>query len=284
MESLSFRAYQDLRNTPLNYCSCESSERPLVVNCAGRFVTSRPFTTNNRSGRLDYYLMHVISGRLEIPMGGETVIAGSGSAIVFPPNAPYSYTYRAGETLCYQWVHFTGSEARDLLAACGFARLPLVRRMGDGEMVSQCFNTLFQAFTERDEFRDRELSAILDRLLISLGRAVGERAGVRGELSTSLRYMMTAYATEIRIPTLAAMEHLSTPRYNARFKALMGVSPTKYILHLRIGAACELLRNTDFSIKEIAAMCGYHDPYFFSRAFKEYTGHSPRAYRAGEEL
>ena len=121
-------------------------------------------------------------------------------------------------------------------------------------------------------------------LLISLARVLEEGSDARGELSASLHYMTTAYAGEIRVPELAAMEHLSTPRYNAKFTALMGVSPTKYLLSLRIGAACDLLHHTDFSIKEIAAMCGYKDPYFFSRAFKEYTGSSPRAYRKENEF
>lgn len=283
METLSFSAYQDLQNTALNHCSSASDARPLMVNCAGQFVTARSFVTNNRTGRLDYYLMHVISGHLEIPMGETHVIAKRGSTVVFPPNAPYRYSFRGNETLCYQWVHFTGSEVRERLEDCGFATLPCIREIGGADALSQCFTELFHAFTKRDEFRDRELSARLDCLLISLGRAVRAGRGTGGELSASIQYMMMAYADEIRIPMLAAMEHLSTPRYNARFKALMGMSPSKYLLQLRIGAACDLLRNTDFPIKEIADMCGYRDPYFFSRAFKEQTGHSPRAYRAGEE-
>lgn len=279
MESLSFGAYRDLLNTNLNHCSTASNERPLIVNCAGQFVTDRPFTTHNRTGRLDYYLMHVISGRLEIPMGETCVSARRGDAIVFPPNEPYRYTFSGGETLCYRWVHFTGSEARGMLALCGFDVLPTVCAVGDTESLSKRFGELFEAFSIKDEFRDRELSSILDRLLVAVGRAAKGMEGESGELSASLHYLAAAYASEIRIPTLAAMEHLSTPRYNAKFKALMGVSPTRYLLQLRMGEARDLLRNTDFSVKEIAAMCGYRDPYFFSRIFKEYTGCSPRAYR-----
>lgn len=281
METLSFSAYQDLQNTPLNHCSNASNDRPLTVNCAGQFVTDRPFVTHNRTGRLDYYLMCVLSGRMEIPMGETSVIAKRGSVIVFPPNESYRYIFRGEETLCYQWVHFTGSEAKRAVEDCGFDVLPKIKETGSVEVISQCFGDIYRAFSRQDAFRDRELSARLDCLLISLARVFEDGRGARGELSASLHYLTTAYAGEIRIPELAAMEHLSTPRYNAKFKALMGVSPTKYLLRLRIGAACDLLRHTDFSVKEIAAMCGYRDPYFFSRAFKEYTGTSPRAYRMG---
>ena len=119
MESMSFSAYQDLKSTPLNHCSCASNERPLMVNCAGQFVASRPFVTYNRTGRLDYYLLHILSGRLEIPMGDATVVAKRGAVVAFPPSFPYRYAYTGGELLCYQWVHFTGSEAEKMLTAAG---------------------------------------------------------------------------------------------------------------------------------------------------------------------
>ena len=172
MESLSFSAYQDLEGSPLNHCSSVSFDRPLVVNCAGRFATSNSFVTHNRTGRRDYYLMHLISGELEIPMNGTTVIARRGSAVVFPPNEPYRYTYTGGETLCYQWVHFTGSEAAQLLSLCGFSVLPCIHRLDASDAVSHGFTRLYGAFSAQDAFRDRELSAILECILISLGRAV----------------------------------------------------------------------------------------------------------------
>ena len=282
MESTSFCAYQDMTNNGLNHCSCESTERPLMVNCAGCFVTRTPFTTYNKEGRLDYYMMHVLSGRLLVPMGDGEVEATSGSVIVFPPRDAYTYTYTGGEELSYEWVHFTGSEAKSALSACGFEKLPMVERIPAPNALNRYFMLLFDAFSKRDSFRDRELSSILDMLLISLGRAGVESGDGGKDLSVSVRYIMTSYAKDLRIPQLAAMEHMSVPRYNARFKALMGISPTKYILGLRITAACDLLLHTDMSVKEIAVLCGYKDPYFFSRAFKEYVGCSPRAYRSGE--
>ena len=263
----------------LNQCSCESSKRALIVNCAGRFVTKTPFTTYNREGRLDYYLMHILSGELLLPLNGVEIRVKGGSIIAFPPRYAYTYTYTGGEELSYEWVHFTGSEAQNALAEGGFAQLPMVRKATNPSVISRYFMQMFDAFSKQDDFRDRELSSILDLLLISLGRMAGGAGERRGDLSDSLRYIMASYTTELRIPQLAAMEHMSTPRYNERFKALTGISPTKYILGLRITAACDLLLHTDMSVKEIAVLCGYRDPYFFSRAFKEHVGKSPRAYR-----
>jgi len=282
MKSYSFSAYQDVTNSALNNCSCESDVRPLVVNCTGCFVTQKPFTTYNREGRLDYYLMHVLSGSLTLPIHGGEAVATRGSVIVFPPHYRYTYTYSGGEELCYEWVHFTGRDAEAALCACGFSRFPEICVIPNASRVPQHFQMLFDAFSTQDAFRDREASAMLECLLISLGRAMKQTGETQKSLSVSMHYIMTSYASEIQIPQLAAMEHMSTPRYNAHFKALTGISPSKYILQLRIASACDLLRNTDMSVKEIAGLCGYRDPYFFSRAFKAYMGVSPKGYRSGD--
>jgi AraC-like DNA-binding protein len=39
------------------------------------------------------------------------------------------------------------------------------------------------------------------------------------------------------------------------------------------------LIDTDLSIKEIAFLSGFSDPYYFSKFFKKYTGVSPRLFR-----
>ena len=283
MESTSFCAYQDLTSNEFNHCSCESSARPLIVNCAGRINTQTPFTTYNRGGRLDYYLILVLEGTLSIPVGDTLCVAKRGSVVLFPPNYSYKYSFDGKGTLSYAWVHFTGSEVGECLLACGIEELPALRKVKSINVLSQYFGLMYDAFSKQDSFRDRELSAILECLLIALGRALGGGRETEKNLSASIRHIMTAYATDISIPELAAMEHMSTPRYNACFKKLMGVSPTKYILRLRITSACDLLLHTDMTVKEIAALCGYKDPYFFSRAFKAYVGVSPRAYRTKEE-
>lgn len=284
MESTSFCAYQDLTSDGYNHCSCESTVRPLVVNCAGCFNTQRPFTTHNSGGRLDYYLMLVLEGCLSVPIDGALCIAKKGSVLLFPPHYSYKYSFDGKGTLSYAWVHFTGSEVQSCLSECGIEVLPTLRNVKNSHMLSQHFSLLYDAFSNQDRFRDRELSAILECLLIALGRAFGGSEESQNNLSTSIRHIMTSYSTEISIPELAAMEHMSIPRYHACFKKLMGTSPTKYILRLRITSACDLLLHTDMSVKEIAALCGYRDPYFFSRAFKAYVGISPRNYRLQENV
>jgi len=70
------------------------------------------------------------------------------------------------------------------------------------------------------------------------------------------------------------------PTYVANmFTSLKKISPNKLITQLRMEKAKELLTDTDYLLKDIAAMMGYHDVSYFSRMFKESMGKSPKQYR-----
>lgn len=53
----------------------------------------------------------------------------------------------------------------------------------------------------------------------------------------------------------------------------------QYLTDVRIKQAKHLLSTTSLTVREVAFAVGYDDPNYFSRLFKEYTGHSPRAWR-----
>ncbi|WP_307784852.1 helix-turn-helix domain-containing protein [Lactobacillus helveticus] len=50
--------------------------------------------------------------------------------------------------------------------------------------------------------------------------------------------------------------------------------PSSYIHHNK-----EYLSNTDNTIQEISRIIGYNDEFTFSKAFKKYSGFSPKIYR-----
>jgi len=52
-----------------------------------------------------------------------------------------------------------------------------------------------------------------------------------------------------------------------------------FLLHTRLERARYLLDDSDLSIKQIAHACGFADPNYFSRIFRQRHGQSPGAYR-----
>jgi len=63
------------------------------------------------------------------------------------------------------------------------------------------------------------------------------------------------------------------------FRTSLGITPTRYLLELRIEHAKQLLRLSDLSIAEVALRSGYLDQFYFSRLFRARSGLSPLQYR-----
>ena len=62
------------------------------------------------------------------------------------------------------------------------------------------------------------------------------------------------------------------------FKKEMGITPLEYMTNLRMKKAENLLSamwNREYSVSEVAQMCGYEDALYFSRVFKKTYGCSP---------
>ena len=68
-------------------------------------------------------------------------------------------------------------------------------------------------------------------------------------------------------------------KLNGIFKEKYGVPCWQYVISVRIETASNLLKATDYSVSNIAELCGFSDPYYFSRAFKKALGKSPSEYR-----
>ena len=59
-----------------------------------------------------------------------------------------------------------------------------------------------------------------------------------------------------------------------------GMSPKRYLDTLRLRESLSMLRETDLSIKEIAAHSGFSNSNYFAKVIKKQTGKSPSFYRA----
>jgi len=99
------------------------------------------------------------------------------------------------------------------------------------------------------------------------------------KLFESVQYIHDHYDEEIDLQILAALEHYNVTYYSEWFKKQMQMTPKEYIQRVRLEKAKELLRDTDYSILQIAQMVGYQHHGSLTRVFKAWVGVSPAAYR-----
>ena len=95
----------------------------------------------------------------------------------------------------------------------------------------------------------------------------------------TIDYMKNNLDKTIRIEDFADLNKYSVSHFSKLFRLTTGMSPIEYFIHLKMQKACQLLYTEDSRVKQIAALLGYDDPYYFSRLFKKYMNTSPETYR-----
>ena len=98
----------------------------------------------------------------------------------------------------------------------------------------------------------------------------------------ALRMLGANFEDGLSPAKVAGKLHFSYSYFRRSFKAHTGFSPKQYRLEVRTRHACNLLRDGERSIKEVAERLGYDSPYHLSGDFKKRTGVSPSAWRRGQ--
>ena len=96
------------------------------------------------------------------------------------------------------------------------------------------------------------------------------------ELLKRLDEFVAAHLDEcLDVATLAKMANRSQFHFSRAFTRLVGVSPYRYVIHLRLQRAVEMIRDGQFSLAQIAAKTGFADQSHLTRWVRRVHGISP---------
>ncbi len=135
--------------------------------------------------------------------------------------------------------------------------------------------------------KPEELMESLRSVLITLGAeaealepADSTRLDQESIYKLLVAYLQEHYHQDISLQELA--DHFGfTQEYLGKvYKKYANETMLKYITRLRMNEAKRLLlQNPEMEIQKVGEIAGYRDGYYFSRAFKAYTGMQPSEYR-----
>src|SRR5262249_50818947 len=138
--------------------------------------------------------------------------------------------------------------------------------------------------------RDLRLNAAMYRFITALIESVpafsSSDIGAKksnGYVHRALEFIHAHYSEPLSVEQLASDLGLDRKYLSAIVKEAKGVPPQQYLLHYRMRKACALLRDSDFSVGEIARSVGYSDALLFSKMFKRTIGSSPSEYRNSDQ-
>lgn len=93
------------------------------------------------------------------------------------------------------------------------------------------------------------------------------------------KHIYLHYNRNLALEEFAAQFGYSPTYLSNQFTSMKKISPSRMLTNIRLEKGKELLLNTEYLLKDIAEMLGYHDVSYFSRFFKDNVGVSPRQYR-----
>ena len=145
--------------------------------------------------------------------------------------------------------------------------------------IGNLFKKIFSLWAVKEEgYRFRCMSLLYEILTEIQNAQLSPRRHAQ-KIQKALDKIHTSFLTEtMRIEELADLCGIKVSYFTRLFKEIYGMPPAKYVIHLKLEHACELLKLERYSITRIAALSGFSDVYFFSRQFKSYMGISPTAY------
>lgn len=94
-----------------------------------------------------------------------------------------------------------------------------------------------------------------------------------------MKYIQAHYQESISLEGIAKAASISEREALRCFQKTIHDTPISYLLKFRISQAASLLLDSDATITEISAVCGFEDSSYFAKMFKRHIKQSPRMYR-----
>src|SRR6476659_9319503 len=85
---------------------------------------------------------------------------------------------------------------------------------------------------------------------------------------------------ELSLTKVAKAVNMNANHLSENFKQVTGINFVEFVARTRFQNACDLLRNGNLRVSEIAFAAGFQSLSQFNRIFKRFSGKSPTQYRA----
>ena len=92
-------------------------------------------------------------------------------------------------------------------------------------------------------------------------------------------YLDSNYAEHITLDTLTGLTHMNKYYMVHSFTKYAGLSPIQYLNQTRLKRAQHLLKNTNYSISDIASSTGFSSQSYFTQIFRQNFNMTPVKYR-----
>lgn len=256
----------------------------LFVTHIGSFRNAPSHFVKRLSGAPQHILLYCIEGKGRLQVFGRSHVIEAGNAVVIPANHPHLYRAKRNTPWSLFWIHFDGSQSARVAETLGLSPKQPILLIPDTDRILNAFEAAYSC--TQYNYTDAGLQALSAAFLqivsaIKLHEVPTHRDARNSEARAmeTLRFMQQNLHRDLGTADFAERAAQSVPHYTRIIREKTNQSPLAFFIRLKIRKACDLLYETNLSVKDIAQQLGYSDPISFTRIFKKSQGYSPRRYR-----
>jgi AraC-like DNA-binding protein len=223
------------------------------------------------------------AGGAEISSRGITEKVGPATLFVSNPDEGQSARMEGGERWRYRAFYLTRPAIDAVGQGLGIEATPYFMRnmLRDADLI-ESFGRLHRSLEgERDDLRTEELELdTFEKLFVRHGGGRAERAPQSRAIAGRIIEVMHARHTEnLGLEELANVAGLTKFELIGLFKRTIGLTPHAYLIHVRLNAACRLLKR-GLPLAECAVEAGFCDQSALTKHFKRCYGITPAQFAA----
>ena len=87
-----------------------------------------------------------------------------------------------------------------------------------------------------------------------------------------------SFTRPIGVRDLAKVANMSRCHFSREFHKVLGISPGRFICHVRMEHAMRLVKTGGFTVKDMAQQCGFSSANYFCKVFRKTYGMSPGSF------
>lgn len=267
---------------------CTEGEKVMRIHKMGvQMRYDGNFQIYREKGSEDYLFLYFHS-ECAVELQGEMVEVKPPAALIYQIGSRQHY-YATGDSYMDDYVHFHFDESRSFIDELNLPVDTLIA-LPENTEVPALLRQMYEEYVSVNEFRETSMEYYFRLALIKISelseRIRRAKAPARyDELFRNLRSEIYLNpARDWRVTECALEKGLSTPYFQKLYKTFFGTTFVRDVVQSRMEQAKHLLLMSSYSVKEIAAMCGYHSETFFMKQFKKNLGVTPSKYREKEKI
>ena len=257
----------------------------LYVSHIGYFPKALYHYCQRPQGCVDNILFYCVQGKGYYTLDGHTFTLNPNQYVIVPAtDKPLVYWSDTEVPWSIYWVHFTSdalqafNRAYHIVPEQGPQYIPHNEK--GIRIWEEMYENLSRGYSPENLMNTNLcLYHLIATFVFSQQQNQNSSSPEKAIIRETIDYMKNNLDKTIRIEDFADLNKYSVSHFSKLFRLTTGMSPIEYFIHLKMQKACQLLYTEDSRVKQIAALLGYDDPYYFSRLFKKYMNTSPETYR-----